>query len=78
MIYNESKGKIAEIEDLTVKEFKSEIVVTIDSLQKGMKPGNAIELLAASLKIGHLGEDLKTALKKWLQFDLWEKVKESE
>ena len=40
-----------------------------------MKPGNAIELLAASLKISHLGEDLKTALKKWLQFDLWEKVK---
>ena len=64
MIYNESKGKIAEIEDLTVKVFKSEIVVTIDSLQKGIKPGNAIELLAASLKISHLGEDLKTAIKK--------------
>lgn len=72
------RDRIAEIEDLTVKEFKSEIITTIESLQKGMKPGNAIELLAASLKISHLGEDLKTALEKWLQFDLWEKVEESE
>ncbi len=72
------RDRIAEIEDLTVKEFKSEIITTIESFQKGMKPGNAIELLAATLKISHLGEDLKTALEKWLQFDLWEKVKESE
>ncbi len=68
--------RIAEIEDLTVKEFKEEIIDTIDSLKSGKKPGNAIELLAATLKISHLCEDLKTALEKWLQFDLWEEVKE--
>ena len=72
------RDRIAEIEDLTVKEFKEEIINTIDSLKSGKKTGNAIELLAASLKISHLSEDLKAALEKWLQFDLWEEVQESE
>jgi hypothetical protein len=70
------RDRIAEIEDLTVKEFKAEINNTIENLRRGVKTGNAIELLAAALKISHLGEDLKVALEKWLQFDLWEKVKE--
>lgn len=68
--------RITEIEDYTVKEFKAEIRKTIDNLQDGTKPGNALELLAASLKIGHLGEDLKLALEKWLQFDIWKDVEE--
>ncbi len=72
------RDRIAEIEDLTVKEFNEEIVNTIDSLKRGMKPGNVVELLAASLKISHLSEDLKIALEKWLQFDLWEEVNENE
>ena len=70
------RDRIAEIEDLTVKEFKAEINNTIENLRRGVKTGNAIELLAAALKISHLGEDLKVALEKWLQFDLWEKVEE--
>jgi len=72
------RDRIAEIEDLTVKEFKAEIKNTIENLQKGVKPGNAVELLAAVLKIGHIGEDLKIALERWLQIDLWEEVEESE
>ena len=68
--------RIAEIEDYTVKEFKAEIRKTIENLQDGTKPGNVLELLAASLKIGHLGEDLKIALEKWLQFDIWKDVEE--
>ena len=72
------RDRIAEIEDFTVKEFKAEIKNTIENLQKGVKSGNAIELLAAALKIGHLGEDLKIALERWLQIDLWKEVEESE
>ncbi len=70
------RDRIAEIEDFTVKEFKAEIKNTIENLQKGVKSGNAIELLAATLKIGHLGEDLKIALERWLQIDLWKEVEE--
>ena len=70
--------RIAEIEDLTVKEFKKEIQNTIDSLKTGRKPGNTIEILAAALNIGLLGEDLKMTLESWLQLDLWKKVEESE
>lgn len=72
------RDRIAEIEDLTVKEFKAEIKNTVESLQRGVKTGNAIELLAAVLKIGHLGEDLKIALERWLQIDLWKEVEEDE
>ena len=72
------RDRIAEIEDLTVKEFKAEIKNTIENFQKGVKSGNAIELLAAALKIGHLGEDLKIALERWLQIDLWKEIEESE
>ena len=72
------RDRIAEIEDFTVKEFKAEIKNTIENLQKGVKSGNAIELLAAVLKISHLGEDLKIALERWLQIDLWKEVEESE
>ena len=68
------RDRIAEIEDLTVLEFKNEIHSAIENLQKGKKPGNAIELLAAALNIGLLGEDLKTALEQWLQLDLWHTV----
>jgi hypothetical protein len=68
------RDRIAEIEDLTVKELKEEIHNTINTLVKGVKPGNTIELLAAALNIGLLGEDLKLSLEKWLQRDLWEKV----
>ena len=56
--------RIAEIEDLTVQEFKKEI-------------RNTIEILAASLNIGLLGEDLKITLERWLQLDLWKKVEKS-
>ena len=70
--------RIAEIEDLTVKEFKSELRSTIDNLRDGIKPGNAIELLAATLKISHLGDDLKLAIERWLQYDLWEEIEKSE
>lgn len=72
------RDRIAEIEDLTVKEFKAEIKNTVESLQRGVKTGNAIELLAAALKIGHLSEDLKIALERWLQIDLWKEVEEDE
>lgn len=72
------RDRIAEIEDLTIIEFKSEIHSTIESLQKGIKPGNAIELLAAALNIGLLGEDLKKALERWLQLDLWHTVEKKE
>jgi len=72
------RDRIAEIEDLTVKEFKREIQNTIESLNRGVKPGNSIEILAAALNIGLLGEDLKMTLEKWLQLDMWKKVEESE
>ena len=72
------RDRIAEIEDLSVKEFKEEIRNTIESLNEGVKPGNTIEILAASLNIGLLGEDLKMTLERWLQLDMWEKVEESE
>ena len=74
----DDRDKIAEIEDLKVKEFKKEIRNTIESLKKGIKPGNTVEILAASLNIGLLGEDLKMSLERWLQLDLWEKIEESE
>ena len=72
------RDRIAEIEDLSVKEFKEEIHNTIESLNEGVKPGNTIEILAAALNIGLLGEDLKMTLERWLQLDMWEKVEESE
>ena len=72
------RDRIAEIEDLSVKEFKEEIHNTIESLNEGVKPGNTIEILAASLNIGLLGEDLKMTLERWLQLDMWEKVEGSE
>ena len=68
------RDRIAEIEDMTVKEFKNEVHATIESLQQGTSPGNTVELLAAALNIGLLGEDLKMTLERWLQLDLWEKV----
>ena len=68
------RDRIAEIEDLTVKEFKEEIRYCLESLGKGVKPGNTMELLATALNIGLLGDGLKKALEKWLQIDLWEKV----
>ena len=72
------RDRIAEIEDLSVKEFKQEIFTAIESLNKGNKPGNTIEILAAALNIGLLGENLKVTLERWLQLDLWKKVDESE
>ena len=72
------RDRIAEIEDLTIKEFKSEVHTTIENLQQGAKPGNTVELLAAALNIGLLGEDLKMSLERWLQHDLWEKVDKNE
>lgn len=72
------RDRIAEIEDLTIKEFKNEVHAAIENLQRGIRPGNTIELLAATLNIGLLGEDLKMSLERWLQFDLWEKVEKSE
>ena len=72
------RERIAEIEDLTIKEFKSEVHAAIENLQRGIRPGNTIELLAAALNIGLLGEDLKMSLERWLQLDLWEKVEKSE
>ena len=72
------RDRIAEIEDLTVKELKAEIKNTIENLKMGVKTGNAIELFAAALKISQLGEDLKIALERWLQIDLWKEVEESE
>lgn len=68
------KDRIAEIEDLTIKEFKIEIQNAIESLNKGIKPGNSIEILAAALNIGLLCEDLKITLERWLQLDMWKKV----
>jgi len=70
------RDRIAEIEDMKVKEFSEEVENAIESLGRGIKPGNAFELLAASLKISRLCDELKTALEKWLQIDLWEKVEE--
>ena len=72
------RDRIAEIEDLTIKEFKQEIQSTIERLNSGIKPGNSIEILAAALNIGLLGEDLKMTLERWLQLDMWEKVEKSE
>jgi hypothetical protein len=68
------RDRIAEIEDLTVKEFKEEILFSMESLKRGIKPGNTMELLAAALNISLLGDDLKHALERWLQVDLWESV----
>ena len=70
------RDRIAEIEDLTVKEFKEEIQNTIEKLNSGIKPGNTIEILAASLNIGLMGENLKNTLENWLQLDMWKKVEE--
>ena len=70
--------RIAEIEDLTVKEFKEEIQNTIEKLNTGIKPGNTIEILGAALNIGLLGDNLKSTLENWLQLDMWKKVEESE
>ncbi|MBT4484972.1 MAG: hypothetical protein HOC71_14990 [Candidatus Latescibacteria bacterium] len=72
------RDRIAEIEDLTVHEFKNEIQNTIESLKTGSKPGNTIEILAAALNVGLLGEDLKITLERWLQLDLWKEVEENE
>ena len=72
------RDRIAEIEDLTIKEFKSEVHAAIENLQQSIKPGNTVELLAAALNIGLLGEDLKMSLERWLQRDLWDKVDKSE
>ena len=72
------RDRIAEIEDLTIKEFKNEVHDAIENLQRGIRPGNTIELLAAALNIGLLGDDLKMSLERWLQLDLWEKVDKSE
>ena len=72
------RDRIAEIEDLTVKEFKEEIQNTIDSLKRGINPGNSIELLAAALNIAHSAEEMKMSLERWLQLDLWEKVREND
>lgn len=66
--------RIAEIEDLTVKEFKEEIQFGLESLKKGVRPGNTMELLATALNISLLGDNLKQALEQWLQLDLWEKM----
>ena len=70
------RDRIAEIEDLTVKEFKEEIQNTIERLKDGVKPGNSIEIMAAALNIGLLGNDLKMTLERWLQLDMWEKAEE--
>ena len=72
------RDRIAEIGDLRIREFNEELESAIESLKRGVKPGNAFELLAASLKISSLCEELKTSLEKWLQVDLWEKVEETE
>ena len=66
------RDRIAEIEDLTVKEFKAEILNSIENLRKGIKPGNTIELLAAAMNISLLGEDLKLSFERFLQHDFWE------
>ena len=71
------QDRIAEIEDLSVKEFKQEIQDVLESLKSGAKPGNTIELLAAALHIGHMGENLKAALETWLQLDMWDREHES-
>ncbi len=68
------RDRIAEIEDLTVKEFKEELLFSMESLKRGIKPGNTMELLATSLNISLLGDDLKQALERWLQIDLWDSV----
>jgi hypothetical protein len=71
------KDRIAEIESLTVREFREEVAYCLENLRKGGKPGNTVELLATALKISLLGEDLRTALERWLQIDLWERVDKS-
>jgi len=70
------RDRIAEIEDLTVKEFKEEILNTTEKLNAGIKTGNTIEILATSLNIGFMGENLKKTLENWLQLDMWKKVEE--
>lgn len=66
--------RIAEIEDLTIKEFKEEIQFSLESLKKGVRPGNSMELLATAMNISLLGDTLKQALERWMQLDLWEKM----
>jgi hypothetical protein len=66
--------RIAEIEDLTIKEFKEEIQFSLESLKRGARPGNTMELLATALNISFLGDNLKLAVERWLQLDLWEKM----
>jgi hypothetical protein len=68
------RDRIAEIEDLTVKEFKEEIQYCMESLGRGTRPGNIMEVLATALNISLMGEDLKAAFERWLQIGLWEKV----
>lgn len=70
------QDRIAEIESLTVKEFKVELRATAQNLRDGIKPGNSVELLAAALNIGMLGDELKASLERWLQLDLWQKTGE--
>lgn len=72
------RDRIAEIEDLTVKEFKAEIKNSIENLRKGIKPGNTIELLAATMNISLLGEELKLSFEQFLQLDFWEKTDSAE
>ena len=72
------RDRIAEIEDLTVKEFKAEIQNGIENLRKGIKPGNTIELLAATMNISLLGEELKLSFEQYLQLDFWEKTDSAE
>lgn len=67
--------KMAEIEKLTIGEFRTEVQVAIDNLKSGIKPANTIELLAMALNIGMLGEDLKATMENWLQLDLWKTTK---
>ena len=72
------RDRIAEIEDLTVKEFKTEIQNSIENLRKGIKPGATIELLAATMNISLLGEELKLSFEQYLQLDFWEKTDSAE
>ena len=53
------QDRIAEIESLTVLEFKDEIRAAIQNMKDGIKPGHSIELLAVALNIGMLGGELK-------------------
>jgi len=72
------RDRIAEIEDLTVKEFRAEIQNSIENLRKGIKPGNTIELLAATMNISLLGEELKLSFEQFLQLDFWDKTDSAE